>query len=102
MSRMIRKQVYLAPEQQRKLRVLAARWGRAESDVLRVAIDRLPDPESSVDERLLEAGLLMPPSPDDDVPEGEALAELERVQEAWSALHPQPLGLAEAVLDDRR
>ena len=57
---MIRKQVYLAREQDRKLKVLAARRGCTEAEIIREALDRLPDPDRSVDEQLAATGLLVP------------------------------------------
>src|SRR5215472_12389324 len=99
---MIRKQVYLAPEQQRKLRRLAARWHCTESEVLRSAIDRLADPESAILDRLAEAGLLVPSPKEDDLPAPEEMERLEREYEAWVDGLPRPLGLSEAVLEDRR
>ena len=103
MTRMIRKQVYLGDEQEKKLRRLASRWGCAEAEVLRTAIDRLPDPEHSVEGRLREAGLLVRIPVEPDLPqEKETLAELERDVEAWLASRPKILNLSQAVLEDRR
>jgi uncharacterized membrane protein YccC len=104
---MVRKQLYLEPRQQSKLRKLAARWGCTEAQVIRKALDRLPDPDDASDlqraivARLAEAGLLVPP-PDDDAPMGEELEHLEREYEEWLDSLPGPLGLGEAVLEDRR
>ena len=39
MARMVRKQVYLSPEQNERLRRIAARQRRTEADVLREALD---------------------------------------------------------------
>lgn len=89
--RMIRKQLYIAPEQQRKLHDLAARWNCTEAEVMRAALDRLsveapPHPvpgrrgnvngpvhrgrsgvEDEIDRRLAEAGLLWTPPPDPEL-----------------------------------
>jgi hypothetical protein len=100
---MIRKQLYIEPEQQRKLRSLAVRWGCTEAEVVRTAIDRLPDLESAVDARLREARLLAPPPDDDDLPKDD-------LPETWEALEREldellaetgPLYLAEAIIADR-
>ena len=40
---MIRKQLYIEPEQQRKLQKLAARWGCTEAEVVRTAIGLPPE-----------------------------------------------------------
>jgi|SRR5579859_1791875 len=98
---MIRKQLYLAAEQDRKLKALAARDGRTEADVMREAIDRLPDPTGDPVAQLEVAGLLVPPAADTDTPVGAEFRALEADLEAWLADRPEPLGLTEAVLDDR-
>lgn len=102
MERMIRKQLYLGAEQQRKLDRLARRWGCTEAHVVRIAIDRIPDPDASIDERLADAGLLVPPTTAPDLPEGEAVADLERAHEDWLSAQAGSLRLAEAVIEDRR
>ena len=102
---MIRKQFYIAPEQQRKLRSLAKRWKCTEAEVVRAALDRLEEPaEDAVLERLREAGLLVEPRNDPDLPlkTPEEIAELERQWDEIVRSLPHPLGLAEAVLEDRR
>ena len=100
---MIRKQIYLAREQDRKVKALAACRGCTEAEVIRDALDRLPDPDRGVAEQLAAAGLLAPSGDDPDVPRGAAARALEMRVEAW--LHNRPrllkLGLAEAVLEDR-
>jgi antitoxin ParD1/3/4 len=98
---MVRKQLYIAPEQQRKLRSLARRWGCTEAEVVRTAIDRLPDFESAVDARLREAGLLAPPRYDDDLPSEEEFDAMERELDEILA-ETVPLHLAEVVIEDRR
>lgn len=108
MPRMIRKQLYLELEQQRKLRNLATRWGCTEAGVIRRALDQLPDPEEVPSSeraalaRLAESGVLVHPLDDDDAPTGEELKRLEREWEEWVDAHPEPLGLGEIVLEDRR
>lgn len=103
MTRMTRKQVYLGDEQEKKLRRLASRWGCTEAEVLRTAIDRLPDPEHSVEGRLRDAGLLVMMPDDPDLPrDEESLVELERSVESWLASRSEALNLSQAVLEDRR
>lgn len=103
MSRMIRRQVYLDPTHQRKLARLAARWGCKESEVLRAAIDQLPESEDPIDAHLAAIGILVPAPPDRDLARGTASTEdIERQLDAWSAARSYPLGLAQAVDEDRR
>jgi hypothetical protein len=101
---MLRKQVYLAPEQNRKLKALAARRGCTEAEIIREALDQLPEPHS--DEALIAElqaeGLLAPKPSFPHLPQG-AEAEAERAAfEAWLDENPQDLKLVEAVLEDRR
>lgn len=103
MRRMIRRQVYLDPTHQRKLARLAARWGCNESEVLRAAIDRLPESEDPIDRCLAAAGLLVPAPADRDLPRDEESVEsLERQLDALAVARSHPLGLARAVVEDRR
>lgn len=99
---MIRKQLYIAPEQQVKLRALAAEWNRTEAEIVRIAIDRLPMSGNVVANCLAEAGLLagvpvtaaaLPP---------EAAEQLERTVDLWVAAKPERLRISEAVMEDRR
>jgi hypothetical protein len=100
---MIRKQVYLESKQERKLRRLADLWGCSEAEVLRTAIDQIPDAEGEFLERLHAAGLLVPPREDEDLDEeGESLEELERWHKEFIQTRKESLGLLEAVLEDRR
>lgn len=98
---MIRKQIYLAPAQDRKVKALAAVRGSTESEVIRGAIDCLPDAQGSVVEQLAAAGLLAPKQFDPDLPTGEELRQLEAELYEWLDSLPGPLGLSEAVIEDR-
>ena len=98
---MVRKQLYLAREPDRKLKALAARRGCTEAQVIRDALDQLPDPDLGLDEQLAAAGLLAPKSHDADAPVGQAARGLEAEVDAWLATRPAGLGLSEAVLEDR-
>src|SRR6202158_4839754 len=97
---MIRKQVYLAREQDRKLKALATRRGCTEAEVIRDALDRLPDPDGDVAAQLAAAGLLVPKEDDPDAPHGAAARALEVEMEAWLHARPTSIGLSEAVLED--
>jgi hypothetical protein len=99
---MIRKQLYLAAEQQRKIRKLAFQWQCSEAEVVRQAVDRLPDPDTSVESCLAAAGLLAPVPIDDDLPtDSTAIELLEREWEAWVDAQPSSLWLSDAVIEDR-
>ena len=98
---MIRKQVYLLQSQNQKLKDLAAVRGCTEAEVIRDALDQLPDPGGSVRERLQAAGLLATMHFGDDVPTGQELAALEAELDAWLESQPGPIGLTEAVLAER-
>jgi hypothetical protein len=58
--------------------------------------------DASVEDRLAAAGLLAPPTDDGDLPTGAAGERFEQAEMAWLAAQSEPLGLAEAVLEDRR
>ncbi len=98
---MIRKQIYLLQAQNRKLKSLAKVRGCTEAEVVRDALNRLPDPEGSVLERLRAAGLLANIQVDEDTPSDDELRTLEAEHEAWLATLSEPLGLTEAVLAER-
>ena len=103
MSRMIRRQVYLDPTHQRKLALLATRWGCNESEVLHKAIDLLSESEDPIDARLAKSGILVPAPPDRDLPrDRESCQNLERQLDDWAEARSYALGLAEVVAEDRR
>lgn len=83
----VRKQLYLDSEQDAKLRDLAGRWGCSEAGVLRIALDRL-----NGDLELEEV---------DEVLTDEEVEALERELDEWARQHPEPLGLSDAVFQDR-
>jgi hypothetical protein len=100
---MIRKQVYLERNQDRKLKALAARRRCTEAEIIRQALDRLPDPETDDPVAILEAaGLLVPnPEPGPDDVSDEELEELETWHEKWQATRTEPIGLSDAIRKDR-
>ena len=99
---MIRKQVYLEPRQDRKLKAIAGRRGCTEAEVIREALDRLPDPEDDVIAQLEADGLLARLPDDPSLPRGAALRQLEREVECWLETTPAgDLRLTEAVLENR-
>ena len=100
---MVRKQLYIDDRQQQKLQRLAQAWRCTEAAIMRQALDRLPDPATAdVESALAAAGLLVPPPDDSDLPPPEDVEALEEEYEAWLATQTEPLGLTEAVLEDRR
>jgi hypothetical protein len=100
---MVRKQLYLPAAQQQKLCKLADQWNCTQAEVIRRALDCLPDPDASIVDRLAAAGVLVPPPADDDSPaDPDELDALEKSWEAWVDAQPKGLGLSEAVLEDRR
>ena len=98
---MIRKQVYLGRQRDRKLKALAAQRGCTEAEIIRDALDRLPDPTGSVEKQLAAAGLLAPKEDLSDAPRGAAARALEAEVEAWLAARAAGLGLSGAVREDR-
>ncbi len=98
---MIRKQLYIDAHQQRKLRTLAKRWGCAEAEVMRTAIDQLPEQEEAGEARLREAGLLVEPPDDSDLTVGDDLDEMERQYDEWLRQRGTPIGLLAALDEDR-
>ena len=102
MLRMIRKQVYLTPEQDQKLKRIAAQRGCTEARVLRDAIEALPEDTGDPFLATLRArGLLSPPPVGPPLPEGVTRDELEqRLRgELGPAIHDLRFG--EAVLEER-
>lgn len=84
----IRKQVYLGPEQEQKLRDYAARWGCSEAGVLRIALDQLQDDRppdgGSLDDLDLED------EDEDELLSDEQIDALEREIDRWAEAHPGP------------
>jgi hypothetical protein len=99
---MIRKQVYLAPEQDRKLKSLASRRRCTEAEIIREALDRLPNPDTDDVEAKLSAAGVLAPAPDfPDVPRGRAAQALEAEFERWLAEQPPDTDLGDDVIRDR-
>ncbi len=98
---MVRKQFYLRQAQDRKLKALAEVRGCTEAELIRDAVDRLPDPGGSVREQLRAAGLLAALPPDEDAVAGDELRQLEAELDAWFETLTEPIGLGQAVLDER-
>jgi predicted transcriptional regulator len=94
---MIRKQIYLAPEQEAKLKRLARITGRSEAEIIREALDALPEADDPVLAALYSKGLLE--SPAAPVSPAQAQATYQRYLDQ---IGERQLGLAEAVLEERK
>lgn len=97
---MIRKQIYLDDESERKLKALARSRGCSEAEVIRLALRSLPEPPAGVDAALEAAGFLeWVPGEGDEVPDETGLASLHR------QLADPPAGrqvhMTEAILEGR-
>jgi predicted DNA-binding protein len=103
MATMVRKQLYITQEQERRLKAAARREGRTEAGVVRELLEQLPEArvkatdETEIMRRLREKGLLPPAKPPLSNEEYEALR---HKLEAWAKTHPNPR-LAEAVIEMR-
>jgi hypothetical protein len=100
---MIRKQVYLGKEQNRKLKALAARRGCTEAEIIREALDNLPEPDSDEEfiARLRADGLLAPKPALPHRPSRQEWEKQRRKFDAWLDANPEDLKLSEAVLENR-
>lgn len=116
---MIRKQVHLSGEQNRKLKALAAERGCTEAAIMREALDRLlePDPHEALDtlpvadsdpdseEKFLarlRANGLLAPKPKLARPLSREEWERQRREfDEWLDAHPFDPGIVEAILEGR-
>lgn len=104
---MIRKQLYIGEKHEQKLRELAAKWECSEAEVVRRAIEELTDAEKSlneqINERLEAAGIIEPRRHFPDLPKDPEERRRQREElERMIASHEEPIGLSEAVIEDRR
>lgn len=97
---MIRKQVYLAPEHDRKLKRMARHRGSTEAEVLRTAVEQLLDPDDDVLAALDRAGLLAPTPRWEDATQNVRREELERAGRQVTEAKGK-LGLSDAILEER-
>lgn len=103
-GRMKRKQVYIDDESDRKLKRIAAQSGRTESEVLRDALRRLPEPALSPRDKMREelrtAGLLAEDTVEyDPVSPEELEAAMQRIAD-WSREHPD-ISLSDVLMEER-
>lgn len=98
---MIRKQIYLVPAQDQKLKALAPARGCSEAAVIRGALDRLAVPSENLIERLAAAGML---SEESHRPAGIDVERLQAVEEELEDVFSSrsgPIHLSEAVPAER-
>ena len=95
---MVRKQVYLEPEQDRKLKAIASRRRCTEAEVIRDALNRLPLEEDPFVAMLRARGLLL----EVDGPEVSE-EDLQRMEREWekTAKRIGNINLSGALDDDR-
>jgi antitoxin ParD1/3/4 len=99
MTKMVRKQVYITPDDEAKVRRIARHRRCTEAQVIREAIGALPAGEGAGLAAVRAAGLLMEP---EGPPVSDAeLVQAEREWEEWLAAHSTPLCLSEAVIEER-
>ena len=100
---MLRKQVYLRREHDRKVKALAARRGCTEAEIIREALDRLPNPDGWLDQLRADGIFAHTPAPRVSVEAADADAiEAERLAfEAWLDEERLDLRLSQAVDEDR-
>ncbi len=93
---MIRKQVYLTPAEDAKLKRLAQATGRTEAEIIRLSLDLLPEEEAPVLLNLAREGLL-------EFPEHPCTpAKAQEVFQLYLArLGKRRLGLSQAVIEGR-
>lgn len=97
---MIRKQIYLDEESERKLKALARTRRCSEAEVIRFALRCLPEPAAGVDAALEAAGFVpWLPDRDEDVPDEDELRALHR--RLASLPGAGRVRIAEAVVEDR-
>lgn len=94
---MIRKQIYIAPEHEAKLKRLAKANGRSEADIIREAIDALPETTDPILAALLSQGLIDLPGA--TITAGEAEATYQRY---LKKLGDRKLDLTEALIEERQ
>jgi hypothetical protein len=98
-EKMVRKQFYVTPDDDRKLKRLAREYRCSEAELIREAIGALPAAEDSGIAALRAAGLTT--EPDGPRASDKELEEAEREWEDWLDSHPTPLGLSQAVIEER-
>ena len=93
---MIRKQIYIAPEHKAKLKRLVQSAGRSEADLIREAIEAIPEETDPILAALVVQGLIVPQEIK------VTRAESQKLHEEYLALIGNcQLGLTQAILEER-
>ena len=93
---MIRKQIYIAQVHEAKLKRLAQTAGRSEAEIIRAAIEAIPEQTDPLRQMLIAQGLIMPQ------PSTTTRADAERAYQAYlQQIGDRHFGLTQAVLEDR-
>jgi len=97
---MVRKQLYISAAQDRKLKQLAGQRGVTEAELVRQAIERLPEADSPLTAQLRSKGLIAPKPPLPEDMQGQDLDALaEQLREELGDLGG--VALSDAVLWER-
>ncbi|GIW26182.1 ribbon-helix-helix domain-containing protein [Meiothermus sp.] len=94
---MIRKQIYIAPEQEAKLKRLAKTTGRTEAEIIREALDALPETSDPVLAALLSQGLVEFVGSSANPTQAQAA-----YQRYLKQVGRRTLGLSQAILEERQ
>lgn len=100
MSKLVRKQLYIEPRQDSKLKRLAAVRHATQAELVREAIDNLPEEEDELTAFLRASGLLAPKPPLPPDMQGVDLEELDAQLEAELG-DLDGVTLSDAVLQER-
>ena len=93
---MVRKQIYIAPEHEAKLKRLAQGSGRSEAEIIREALEAIPEETDPVLNALFAQGLIVPQ------PITVTRATSEELHRAYlEQIGDRQLGLTQTVLDER-
>jgi antitoxin ParD1/3/4 len=94
---MIRKQIYIAPEHEAKIKRLVRHTHKSEAEIIRQAIEAVPEDGNPIISALRAQGLLVP---------REKFVTREEAEQTYRAYLEQignkKIGLTEAVLEERR
>ena len=93
---MIRKQIYIAQAHEAKLKRLAQGAGRSEAEIIRAAIEAIPEHTDPLRQMLIAQGLIVPQQ------STTTRADSERAYQAYlQQIGDRHFGLTQAVLEDR-
>ncbi len=93
---MIRKQIYIAPQHEAKVKRLAKSSGRSEADIIREALEALPEEIEPVLNALIAQDLVVPQAGETTRLEARAMFDTH-----LKKIGKRHLGLTQAILEDR-